>query len=72
MAINIPLKSMTMAEKLEALEAIWADLCQTPTDVQSPEWHKEILDQRRQRLASGEARVSDWSVAKQRLQSLGS
>ena len=71
MSIDLPLDSMSVGEKLEAMEAIWASLCSNPTDVGSPEWHEDILTQRRQRLASGESAVSDWSDAKRRLQDLG-
>ena len=71
MAIEIPLDTMSVAEKIQALEAIWASLCVNPADVSSPEWHKEVLEDRRQRLASGDATVSDWSEAKRRLQDLG-
>ena len=34
-----------------------------PTD-QSPEWHREVLEERERRIASGEARFSDWEQAK--------
>lgn len=71
MAIEIPLDSMSVAEKLQAIEAIWASLCTNPADVSSPEWHKEILEDRQKRLASGDATVSEWSGAKKRLQDLG-
>ena len=71
MAIEIPLDTMSVAEKIQAIEAIWASLCAQPADVSSPKWHEEILEDRRQRLASGDATVSDWSEAKKRLQDLG-
>ncbi len=31
--ISIPLDKMSLAEKLEAMEALWADLSRTPADV---------------------------------------
>ena len=71
MAINIPLESMTVAEKLEALESIWTHLCQTPAQIPSPAWHAEVLAQRRQRLASGSATLTSWAESKKRLQELG-
>lgn len=71
MSIELPLDTMSVAEKLEAMEAIWASLCSNPSDLSSPEWHEKILSERRQRLATGQATVSDWSEAKQRLQDLG-
>ncbi|NEQ98252.1 MAG: addiction module protein [Cyanothece sp. SIO2G6] len=71
MAINIPLESMTVAEKLEALESIWTHLCQTPAQVPSPEWHAEVLAERRQRLEAGSATLTSWQEAKKGLQELG-
>ena len=71
MSTNLPLDQMTVAEKLEAMEAIWESLCRNPVNVSSPEWHGEVLAERRRRLASGETTLSDWNEAKKRLQSLG-
>lgn len=71
MSINLPLEQMTVAEKLQVMEAIWSSLCSNPGDVEAPAWHAEVLNERRQRLESGEATVSDWSEAKKRLQNLG-
>ena len=71
MSIEIPLDSMSVAEKMEAMDPIWLSLCQKSGDVQSPEWHEEVLAERTRRLASGEATVSTWSDAKARLLKLG-
>jgi hypothetical protein len=71
MSINLPLESMSVAEKLQVMESVWASLCKQPADVESPEWHAAILAERTRRLESGEATVSPWSEAKCRLQELG-
>lgn len=71
MAIDLHLETMSVAEKLEAMEAIWASLCREPADFTSPTWHAEVLAERRRRLAAGEATVSDWTAAKARLLNLG-
>jgi hypothetical protein len=34
--ISIPLDKMSLAEKLEAMEALWADLSRTPSQVPVP------------------------------------
>ena len=39
MSIDIPLEKMTLADKLEAMELLWADISKQPTDLPSPEWH---------------------------------
>ena len=64
MPITLPLKDMTLQEKLEAMESLWEDLARTPEAVESPAWHKDILDERRQRLAEGKSRFIDWETAK--------
>lgn len=53
MSIDLPLESMSVAEKMHAMEAIWSSLCQKPGDVRSPEWHEEVLAQRTQNLSNG-------------------
>lgn len=71
MMIDLPLDTMSVSEKLEAMEAIWTSLCSRPGDVASPAWHEDVLADRKKRLESGEATVSDWAEAKKRLQDLG-
>ncbi len=67
MSIDLPLDSMTTSQKLEIMEALWASLCRNPSEVQSPAWHETVLKERKRRLESGEASVSDWESAKQRI-----
>ena len=68
MSIELPLERMTVAEKLEAMEAIWESLSAQSADVPAPEWHDEVLADRKRRLATGAAPVSNWDEAKKRLQ----
>ena len=51
MAVDLPLAEMSHDEKLLAMELLWADLSQTPERLSSPEWHGEVLRQRRQDVA---------------------
>ncbi len=67
MSIDLPLESMTTPQKLEAMEALWASLCKNPSEVESPAWHAAILADRKRRIESGEAVVSDWELAKKRI-----
>ena len=71
MSIQLSFDTMSVGEKLQVMEAVWSSLCSKPADVASPEWHAEILAERRRRLESGEATVSKWDDAKRRLQDLG-
>ena len=67
MATKLPLHEMTIQEKLAAMEALWEDLSRTPEAVESPEWHRDILDERRQRVAEGTAHFEDWETAKAKI-----
>ena len=64
MSFNLPLKAMSLQEKLAAMESLWEDLARTPEAIESPAWHKDILDERRQRLAEVQSRFIDWETAK--------
>ena len=37
---------------------------ESPEAIESPEWHKEILDERRQLVVDGTAHFVDWETAK--------
>ena len=64
MSKALPLKEMTLHEKLAAMEALWEDLARSPESIESPAWHEEVLDERRQRIADGKARLDDWETVK--------
>lgn len=64
MSFNLPLKDMTLHEKLAAMESLWEDIARTPESIQSLTLHKDILDERRQRLTDGQSQFTDWETAK--------
>ena len=65
MPVDLPLHEMSLPSKMELLEALWDDLCRAPDQLESPAWHKDVLDERRQRVESGEDTLSDWEAAKE-------
>lgn len=71
MSVDIQIETMSVAEKVQLLESVWQSLCAHPCDVRSPEWHREVLDERRRRLEDGQATISAWPDAKARLMQLG-
>lgn len=66
MSVRLPLKDMTLQEKLEAMEVLWEDLAQS---VESPDWHKETLEERHQKASTGKAHFTDWETAKSAIRS---
>lgn len=67
MPFNLPLKEMTLQEKLDAMESLWEDLVRTPEAIESPAWHKEVLDERFRKLKEGKTQFIDWETAKEAL-----
>jgi hypothetical protein len=66
MRVDLPLKDMSFTEKLELMETIWDDLSREPAKLPSPEWHREVLEERRAAAEKGEG-VSDWAAAKEEI-----
>ena len=63
MTVNLPLAQMTVAEKLQAMELLWADLSKDPAQFVSPDWHADVLRSRREQVLQGEARFQGWDAA---------
>jgi putative addiction module component (TIGR02574 family) len=62
-----PLSNLTLAQKLDLMEAIWDDLAMHDETLQSPHWHEQVLKDREEALTAGKATVSDWEEAKDRM-----
>lgn len=62
MPIDLPLSTMTLADKLEAMELLWADISRQPTDLPSPAWHRDVLQERRRLVVAGQLKFLDWDT----------
>ncbi len=62
------IKSMTTSERLRTMEVLWDAICHDSTEPDSPEWHEDILSERRKKIESGEARFISLEETKRRLQ----
>ncbi|MGR3302457.1 MAG: addiction module protein [Candidatus Scalindua sp.] len=49
------IKKMSIIERLQAMEELWDSLCHEKNEIESPEWHKDILESRRKNINKGEA-----------------
>ena len=67
MSKGLPLKEMSVEEKIQTMETIWDDLASNAESIQSPEWHKNILNDREEKLKSGNEEILDWDTAKNRI-----
>ena len=68
MNVTLPLDQMTIAEKLQAMEALWQSLSQSGR-MPSPEWHRQVLEEREKRFKAGLEQTVDWETAKKELRS---
>ena len=65
--MGITLDKMTVREKLQLMEALWADLSRHEADVELPAWHGQVLRETGQGVAEGKEIAVDWETAKREL-----
>ena len=58
------ISKLSLREKLQVMEAIWEDLRGRVDVIDVPEEHRQILDDRRARVESGESMVLPWDRVK--------
>ena len=62
------IRRLPLHDKLLVMEALWDDLSRNTREVEVPQWHKDVLDERERLLNAGEARFIDWEVARQEIE----
>ena len=58
---------MSREEKIQTMEALWADLSRNDAAVESPAWHENVLKETKVRVASSQERIANWEAAKNEL-----
>jgi putative addiction module component (TIGR02574 family) len=49
------IKKMSRIERLQAMEALWDSLIDEEFEIRSPEWHRDILEERKKKIETGKA-----------------
>ncbi len=49
------ISKMSRIERLAAMETLWDSLLRDEVEVDSPDWHREILQERKRKIESGKA-----------------
>lgn len=49
------IKKMSRIERLQAMEALWDSLIDEESEIESPEWHRDILEERKRKIGTGKA-----------------
>jgi len=58
------IRSLPLREKLQIMEEIWEDLRPHAKTTEVPPEHREILDARRAKAASGQSHLLNWDEVK--------
>lgn len=58
---------MSFAERLKTMELLWRSMRAQPEKLESPAWHKKILDKRLAKVKAGKGKFLTLSQLKKRL-----
>ena len=58
------IKRLPIEQKIQMMEALWEDLRERFERSEIPESVKRLLDERRERVRSGQAQLRDWDSVK--------
>lgn len=62
------IEQMSLEERLQAMELLWASLARTPEAVPSPDWHGQVLAERLEKVKRGQGRFLSLAEVQARLQ----
>ena len=60
----LAVKKMSKIERLQAMEALWDSILYEDGQIDSPEWHNQILEERISIISSGKAEFFSLSELK--------
>ena len=67
MDTKLPLKDMSVEDKIRIMEDLWSDLTKTGKNYPSPDWHHDVLLLREKRIKEGKEVYKEWEQAKKEL-----
>ena len=60
----LAVKKMSRIERLQAMETLWDSILYEDGQIESPEWHNQILEERKSIISSGKAKFISLSELK--------
>lgn len=63
------IEKMSVTERLQAMDQLWDSLTQCSDEIPSPDWHQDVLADRKARAQSGEAKFLTLAELRSRLRS---
>lgn len=67
MGIETIIDTMSRREQLAAMQLLWERLAFSADGTEPPQWHGDVLADRRAAVENGTAKFVDWADAKKRL-----
>ena len=52
---TLEIKKMSTKERLQVMEALWDSFMEEESEIESPEWHRVILEERKRKIENGKA-----------------
>ena len=52
---RLEIKKMSTMERLQVMEALWDSFMEEESKIESPEWHRDILEERKRKIKNGKA-----------------
>ena len=63
------IEKMSVTERLQAMDQLWDSLIRDGDEIPSPDWHQEVLADRKARAQRGEAKFLTLDQLRSRLRS---
>lgn len=60
------IQEMSVIDRIQTMEAIWDSLLHNEAEIESPEWHKNILANRKRKIVDGNAKFTSIKKLKER------
>ncbi len=66
---KIEIKKMSTIERLQTMELLWDSLLDEESEIESPEWHRDVLEERKRKIENGKAEFISLEELKARRKS---
>ena len=66
-SIALPIKKMTLSQKMDVIQRVWDSLIEKDSPSISPTWHRDVVEQRRESVKKGLKRMIPLADFKIRL-----
>ncbi|MDZ4842673.1 MAG: addiction module protein [Hyphomicrobium aestuarii] len=61
------IEALTVEERLQLIEDVWASLERSAEELPVPDWHKPVIDERLRTLEGGQSVGSPWDEVRRRI-----